>query len=125
MTTTRADISYRTYHNVEIGVVDWTAEDGSRGLVLVFPDGKTRVVRSAAYANLEEACAAEVAVWRLRRISRGIDKPAPAAGAPSMPQEHDPFAGVDFEEDAWNLGHTAHVDVPIATCVLPKREEMN
>ena len=73
---------FRTFHHVECGVIYGDNGDGARGTWLVLPDGKCIPVRQRAYASMDEAMAAEVAVWRIRRIRRGIDKPTTAAPTP-------------------------------------------
>jgi hypothetical protein len=87
-------VNFRTFHDVEVGVVDGDL-DGQRGTWLVFPDGKHVRVRQRAYANLEEAMAAEVAVWRIRRIKAGIDQPTAPA-----PTKLDLFAEIRTEADS-------------------------
>jgi len=68
-------VEYRTFHGVEVGIIHAPDVQGVPASWLVFPDGKFVPVRAGAYANFDEACAAEVAVWRIRRIRRGIDRP--------------------------------------------------
>ena len=76
-------VGYRTFFNVPVGLIaEPPGPANPERLWIVFPDGTKKVVNHRAYANYDEACAAEVAVWRKRRISRGIDKAEVAAPTP-------------------------------------------
>lgn len=65
---------HRTFWGVEVEVVRDVPTPRGSGVLIRLPD-REREVRTFAYDNTDEACAAEVAAWRLKRIRKGVDRP--------------------------------------------------
>lgn len=88
-------VEYRTFFGVEVGIVYAALDDGTPAQWIVFPDRTLLQVDARGYECLDDAQAATVARWRLRRINKGIDKPEGPAKT-----KHDLFEEVRIEADS-------------------------
>lgn len=68
-------LELRSIHGVEVAVEHGLPTELGAAALLRFPTGQAVQIRDRGYENREEALAAEVAVWRIRRIRRGTDRP--------------------------------------------------
>jgi hypothetical protein len=87
---------FRTFFDVEVAILHGQLDDGAPASWVVFPDAKIAPVNARAYPCFDDACAAQVALWRRRRVLRGLDRPE----APAPMTKEDLFDAIRAEADS-------------------------